>query len=68
MGPVLFSIFISDPEVEMECALVKIMDNTKLMGAIDSLRAIIQSDVDKLEEWPDRTSQNSAQPNAPGTD
>lgn len=32
------------------------------------LRVVIQSDVDRLKEWPDRTSQNTVWTNAPRTD
>lgn len=57
LGPVLFSIFISDLEEVMECTLFKSADGTKLQGPADMLegRPAIQGDPGGLQKWADRS-------------
>jgi len=53
---VLCNIFINDLEEELERALVKVLNDTKLESAVSILegKTAIQRDLGKLEKWADR--------------
>lgn len=53
LGPILFNIFDSDMDCDMECAHSKFVDDAKLCGAINMLegRDATLKDLDRLERW-----------------
>lgn len=67
MAPVLFNIFINQPDNGVECTLSKFAGGTKLRGVADSpqCHADIQRDLDRLERWADRNHMKEKQPQVP---
>lgn len=57
MGQMPCNIFISDLSNGSEWTLAEFADDSKLWRALETLenKAVIQKDLDKLDEWSDRT-------------
>ena len=51
LGPVLFNVFINDLDVGLRFIITKFSDDTKLGGAVDSVKHILQRALDKFENW-----------------
>ena len=56
LGSILLHIFVNDLEEELECTLAKVVNDTKLEGAVNILegKIAIQRDLGRLEKWADR--------------
>lgn len=58
LGPVLFSIFISDTDSEIKCTFIVFADDLKLSSTVDIKggQDHFHGDLDRLKKWPMRTS------------
>ena len=55
MGPILLNVFMNNLNYGTEYALSKLVDGTKLPVNMPEGRAVIQSDLKRLEEWSGRS-------------
>lgn len=57
LGSVLLDVFVNDLEEDLECTLIKAVDDTRLEGAVNVLESKIamQRSLGKVEKWANRS-------------